>query len=432
MGGFVLAIIGNALVADRDDRRRLAARIIPPAVDDFQPLLRDHRIVAGVERRRLGPIGGIRRLVTVQVGQDQIDMLAVPQRAVGRHAADRDAVIGFGAEAIVVEGVDRHLFDGRRAELLQRGARCLADARGDIFPPRLVGRDAQRLRGFDRGAIFDEALPALPREFVIVAHAHERKIGPGVLDIGIVDMRAIDVAVAGETGRHIEIADLARVGNVAEVVDSTGITVRRFFRIFDHFVDEVAEMEHKAELAVGRRALILPDHAGVGVLRAFVDAVAGHEGKANGSLIVGARGRDRPPDPAARAAVVDKTIPIDRRRRESADQRPARPVGGRQHWRARRRDDAAKVRIERHLDGQFMTVARVERPPGPQDDAMVVGVARRHTLGKEAAILSPCHLRGRRGQTRCPDAADPDRSRTRHKLPPVHRLFPSRPVPITS
>lgn len=74
-------------------------------------------------------------------------------------------------------------------------------------------------------------------------------------------MRAIDVAVAGEIGGHIEIADLARVGNVAEIIDRARIAVRDFSGIFDHFVDEVAEMEHKAELAVGRRALILPDHA---------------------------------------------------------------------------------------------------------------------------------------------------------------------------
>ena len=40
----------------------------------------------------------------------------------------------------------------------------LRHPRRDVFPPRLVGRDAQRLGRLYLGAILDEALPALPGE----------------------------------------------------------------------------------------------------------------------------------------------------------------------------------------------------------------------------------------------------------------------------
>jgi len=208
----------------------------------------------------------------MEVGEDQIDVLAVAHRAIGSHAADGGAIVGLVAEPMIVQRADRRALHRRRAKLLKLGARGLADARRNIFPPRLIGGDAQRLRGLDLAAVFDEALSALPREFVIIADAHERKMRARVLDVGIVGMRAIDMAIAGEVGRHVKIAHLASVGNAAKVVDCARIAVRHLVGIFDDFVDEVAQMEHEAQLSIGRRALVLPDHPAKGVLGAFVDA----------------------------------------------------------------------------------------------------------------------------------------------------------------
>jgi methionine synthase II (cobalamin-independent) len=152
---------------------------------------------------------------------------------------------------------------------------------------------------------------------VVVADAHERKMRARVLDVGIVDMCAIDMAIAGEVGRHVEIAHLAAVRNAATVVDGARIAVRHLVGIFDDFVDEVAQMEHEAQFAIGRRALVLPDHPTKGVLRAFVDAVARHEGEANGARVARTRGGDRAPDSAAGAPVVGEAVPIGRRWQEA-------------------------------------------------------------------------------------------------------------------
>ncbi len=227
----------------------------------------------------------------MEIGEDELDIAAVTHGAIGRHAGDGDAVIDLSPEAVVVEGVDRRVDDDGRVELIEPASRRLLHARRHIFPPCLVGGDAQPLGGFDRVAVLDEALPALPREFVVVADADEGEMGAGVLDVGVVDMRLINVAVAGKRGRHVEIADLARVGNAAEVVDGARIAVRHLIRVFDDLIDKVPEVEHEAELTIGRRVLILPDHAAIGVLRAFVDAVARHEGEAHRPWIRRARGR---------------------------------------------------------------------------------------------------------------------------------------------
>ena len=292
-------------------------------------------------------------------------MLAVAQRAIGGHAADSGAVVGLGAEPMIVVRVDRRARHRRRAELIESGARGLADARRYIFPPRLIGGDAQRLRGLDLAVVLDEALPALPREFMVIADADEREPGAGVLDVGIVDMRAIDMAIAGEVGRHVEIVHFAAVGNAAKIVDRARIPVRHLVGIFDNFVDEVAKMKDKAQLAVGRRALVLPDHPAKGVLGALVDAVARHEGEADGARVARARGGDRAPDPAAGAAVIGEAVPIGRRRQEAAHQRAAGPVGRRQDRRACPGNDAAEIRISRHFHRQCPPLALVEWPSGP-------------------------------------------------------------------
>ena len=75
-----------------------------------------------------------------------------------------------------------------------------------------------------------------------------------VLDVGIVDMRAIDMAIAGEVSRHVEIGRLTAVRNAAKVVDGVRIAVRHLVGIFDDFVDEVAQMEHETQLDRPARA----------------------------------------------------------------------------------------------------------------------------------------------------------------------------------
>ncbi len=233
-------------------------------------------------------------------------------------------------------------------------------------------------------------------------------------------MRAIDVAVTGKGGRHMEVADLARIGNMTKVVDRARVPMRDLFRIFDDFVDEVAEMKDEAQLAVGSGAFVLPDHPAIGVLRAFVDAVARHEGEADGAWIGCARGRDRSPDAAACAAAVGEAVPVGRRRKQPADERAARPVGRRQYRHTGGRDDMLERIIQRHLDDQRVAFARREWPAGPQDHAVVVGITRCDPLRIECPVLTPRGRgRRRRGSGR-PDGHDAKCRAARQELPPVH------------
>ncbi len=54
--------------------------------------------------------------------------------------------------------------------------------------------------GAFHGVIFHVVPSSLPREVVVVADADEREPGAGILDVGVVDMRATDVAIVGEAG----------------------------------------------------------------------------------------------------------------------------------------------------------------------------------------------------------------------------------------
>src|SRR5262249_18385111 len=157
-----------------------------------------------------GPRGRFLHLVAVKIGEDQIDVLAVSHGAIRRHRSDCGAVIGLVAKAVIVELCDRRLYHLRRPELIKPRSRSLRHSRWDVFPPGLVGRDAQRLSRLDYlGAILDEALPALPGELVVVADAHEREMRARVLDVGIADVGLIDHAVTSERGRDMKIAHLA-------------------------------------------------------------------------------------------------------------------------------------------------------------------------------------------------------------------------------
>ena len=114
-------------------------------------------------------------------------------------------------EAVVVPLLDLDVLDRRRPELGQRPARRLHPRR-NIFEPGLVGGDLDGLPGLRRlAAGLDDALPALPGEFVIVPDADERPAGARVLQVGIVQIALVDGAIAVDRQRDVEVADLERV-----------------------------------------------------------------------------------------------------------------------------------------------------------------------------------------------------------------------------
>ena len=141
-------------------------------------------------------------------------MLAVAERPVGDQAADRGQIVRLQPQPIGVPLVDLNVLDRERTERVERTARR-RDARRNIFEPGLVGGDLDGLAGLRRAACLDDALPALPREFVIVPDADERPARAGILQIGIGEIALVDGAIAVDGQREVEVAGLARLGDAA-------------------------------------------------------------------------------------------------------------------------------------------------------------------------------------------------------------------------
>src|SRR5262249_45003434 len=152
--------------------------------------------------------------------------------------------------------------------------------RGDVFEPRLVGGDLDRLARLRRSPRLDDALPALPGELVIVPNADERPARSRVLQVGIGEIALVDDAVTLDRERVMELADSAQtaIRDFADVVDRAVVPRRHLLGIFDDLVDEITEVEHEPELIGGRRALVLEDHPPIAVELALVHVLAADEG----------------------------------------------------------------------------------------------------------------------------------------------------------
>src|SRR6185369_12144699 len=100
--------------------------------------------------------------------------------AVADQAVDRDEVVRLITKAVFVPLLDFDIGHRRRFEMFPGRPAGLLATRRHIFPPRLIGGDLDALAG-PLLPCFLDALPALPREFVIVPHADERPARPRVL-----------------------------------------------------------------------------------------------------------------------------------------------------------------------------------------------------------------------------------------------------------
>src|SRR5436190_19595733 len=101
----------------------------------------------------------------------------------------------------------------------------------------------------------------------------------------------------------MKIADLATVRDASDVVDGAVVPGLHLFGIFDHLVNEVAEMEDEAKLVGWPCAFILKDHPAIGVELALVDVLAADEGEVHRPRVVCERRRDRAANATAKAAL---------------------------------------------------------------------------------------------------------------------------------
>ena len=128
---------GTCAVAEADRLRRLAVRVgrgrrRGSASASSGTKLRE--VVARAAARASSRPLGSSRAVAVLVGDEQVEVPAPAQRAIGREAADGGEVVGLLAEAVVVEALDRRVAAPRarrsaRATARRRCARAPAGTR---------------------------------------------------------------------------------------------------------------------------------------------------------------------------------------------------------------------------------------------------------------------------------------------------------------
>jgi hypothetical protein len=172
------------------------------------------------ERVQVGRLGTVR----VVVGQDEIDVAAEAQRPVDLEAAPGGQVVRLEAEAELVELLDRHVLHVRGDEAVERRIAGPLDACRLELEPGLIRRHLLRPRRSGLAAEHLLALPALPRELVVVPHAHERP-ARGHLEDPDPQEGAVGGAVVLERDRHVQVADqlpLRKAIDVAQLAARSG------------------------------------------------------------------------------------------------------------------------------------------------------------------------------------------------------------------
>ena len=102
--------------------------------------------------------------------------------------------------------------------------------------------------------------------------------------------------------------------------------LRAIFRIPNDLVDEVAEVENKADAICLGGVFILENHPAISILRALIGVLAAHKYEPYGFAVVIAWCCDCPADPAAIPIAVGEAIPVDCRGLEAACQDAASPI----------------------------------------------------------------------------------------------------------
>ena len=165
---------------------------------------------SGPKAPAAGSLKRVGAAIAVLIGDDEVEVFAVAIRAVADQAVDRGQVVWLVAKAVLVPLFDCDIRHRGRIEALERGSADLLAARWQIFPPCLVGGDLDALARPRLAGLLD-ALPALPREFVVVPHGDERPARASVLEVGIGEIALVDGPVAIDGQRYVEVADLRAV-----------------------------------------------------------------------------------------------------------------------------------------------------------------------------------------------------------------------------
>src|SRR4029077_10587054 len=138
-----------------------------------------------------------------------------------------------------------------------------SDTGGEIFEPGLIRRDLHRLARPLELPRLDDALPTLPREFVVVPDGDERPARAGVLEIGVGEIALINSAVTFERQWDVEVADLVAVREARHLINRAVVARLNLVGILDHLVDKIAEVQDEIELLGGGSAFVFVNHPAI-------------------------------------------------------------------------------------------------------------------------------------------------------------------------
>jgi hypothetical protein len=187
----------------------------------------------------------------------------------------------------------------------------------------------------------------------------------------------------------MKFAGCAAIGNASDLIDRPVVAGGSLFGVLNDLVNEVAKVQHEAELIRGTRAFVFEDHPAISVKLSFINVLAAHEGEIDRRGVSFGGCGDGAADSTPGTVLIRKPIPINRARFEPSGKHTAGPIRIDGDERVLFSDDAPKRGVLCDLDSEFRGWFLQWRATRPQNHAMRVGIARGHALGKEITSLLP-------------------------------------------
>src|SRR5262249_44649289 len=149
-------------------------------------------------------------------------------------------------------------------------------------------------------------------ELVVVPHTHKRPTRPRVLKIRVEEIGSIQRPVVINRSRDMKVTNLLTVLVSNNIAKSARVhACRPVFGIPHDLVNEVPEVKDKGKLLGRGPLLVLPDHSSKSVASALLYILTTHEREVHLPRVVARWSRDSPANPASKAILIGKPIPVD-------------------------------------------------------------------------------------------------------------------------
>src|ERR1700751_340654 len=223
---------------------------------------------------------------------------------------DRRQIVGLLPESMLIENSDRGILNLRWFELFQRRTAALHHTRGLILKKCLHGSNLARLCGTRFAVKHLRGLPSLPAKFMVIPHGNKGPAGTSVLQVGIMQIGSIHSAIVIYVHWDVEVLNFLSLRITNDFPYLAVVISGAVLRIPDQLVDEVAQVQNKAEPVLLRSVLILEDHSSVSVLRSEVCVLTTDEREIYRPRIIMGRRGDGAAEAAAGSLGIGKAIPI--------------------------------------------------------------------------------------------------------------------------